>query len=457
MVVFISTEVGHAIQAAPHLLIGLYAFSMHNNMGIIHAGHVIFLQARKIFVILIHNDTKLYQQQGVAIMDASLYAKILSDKSITDLKKIKYKFPDADINELIDLLKVSVFINMSLLDFAGNNLVFMENVTQVRMKTVKLLLTPQSSIEAYGSSAMGDEIASTLTIENIDFSRDSVRKILLGYAPADDSEQRIYGMKKGLEFISDLANAITEESIHKLYDMTIGQNLTEEDKLKPGAFYRHDSVYVVGRDLNHTGLPHEKLSEYMGKLVAFINTESAMNDLLKAAAIHFYIGYLHPYFDGNGRMARLLHLWYLQRQGYASALFIPFSSYIERSRSAYYTACLLAENNLKLSGLMDVTPFLVYFVDHVYNKLTSSMPQTSTLDAFRKALDDGKITVKEKDLWNFVLSAYGRSEFSTKRLERDFGNAAYATIRGFVLKFEALGLLSAQKYGNKVMYSIPAK
>ncbi|MDD2212644.1 MAG: hypothetical protein PHC81_02230 [Clostridia bacterium] len=79
------------------------------------------------------------------------------------------------------------------------------------------------------------------------------------------------------------------------------------------------------------------------------------------------------------------------------------------------------------------------------------------MDVFRKALDDGKITEKEKGLWNFVLSAYGSGEFSTKQLERDFGNAAYATIRGFVLKFEELGLLAAQKYGHKVKYSVPVR
>ena len=55
---------------------------------------------------------------------------------------------------------------------------------------------------------------------------------------------------------------------------------------------------------------------------------------------------------------------------------------------------------------------------------------------------------------SFALSAYGTGEISTKQLERDFGNAAYATIRGFVLKFEQLGLLSAQNYGNRVKYSV---
>ncbi len=390
-------------------------------------------------------------------MDAALYAKIMSDKSIIDLNKLGYKYADADMKELIELLKASVYKTIPVPDFSGNNLVYMENVAQVQMNAVKMLLTPQRTNEAFGLKAMEDEIASTLTIENIDFSRDSVRKILRGYAPADDSENRIYGIKKGLEFISGPANAITEKNIYFLYDTAIGQYLTADDKLQPGALYRHDSVYIVGQELEHTGLPYDKLPEYMGKFVDFINTENTMNDLLKAATIHFYIAYLHPYFDGNGRMARLMHMWYLRRQGYSSALFIPFSSYIERSRKGYYKAYSLAEDNVKISFVTDVTPFLVYFIENVYNKLASSLPQANTLDSFQKALNDGKITEKEKDLWNFALSAYGSSEFSTKLLERDFGNAAYATIYGFVLKFEELGLLAAQRYGNKVKYSVKAE
>ena len=95
-----------------------------------------------------------------------------------------------------------------------------------------------------------------------------------------------------------------------------------------------------------------------------------------------------------------------------------------------------------------------YFIENVYDKLGSAGPQPDTFNAFNEALASGRITEKEKDLWNFVLSVYGDGEFSTKQLERDFGNAAYATIRGFVLKFEELDLLSAQKYGNRVKYSI---
>lgn len=387
-------------------------------------------------------------------MDASLFTKMLSDKSVTDLKKLGYKYPQADMKEFVELLGTGFYKTLPLKDFNNGNLVYLESVTQVRLSAAKVLLTTQASTQFYGVKAMEEEIISTFTIEQIDTSRDSVRKILSGYAPSNESENRIYGMKKGLEFISDPQNKISEETIYQLYELTIGAFLPEEDRLLPGNKYRHDSVYIVGDKVEHTGLPWQKLPDYMGSLVSFIDDESSMNDLLKAALIHFYIAYLHPWFDGNGRMARLIHLWYLVQQGYSSALFVPLSEYVEKTRKGYYDAYTLAEQNAQISGVMDATPFLVYFIENVYHKLGSALPAPSTTDTFKKALEQGSVTEKEQALWHFVLSAYGDGEFSTKQLEKDFGNAAYATIRSFVLKFEKLGLLRSSKYGNRIKYQV---
>ena len=135
-------------------------------------------------------------------------------------------------------------------------------------------------------------------------------------------------------------------------------------------------------------------------------------------------------------------------------MFIPLSEYVEKSRKGYYNAYTLAEQNAKLSGVMDVTPFLVYFIENVYHKLGKMASAEKNMEIFRNALETGAITEKEKDLWLYVLSAYGNSEFSTKQLEKDYGNAAYATIRSFVLKFEKLGLLTGQRYVNKVKYRV---
>ena len=387
-------------------------------------------------------------------MDAALFAKMLSDPMLVHLKKLKYKYPQADLSEFIALLQDGFYRSLPLHDFHGNPVVYLENAAQLRLSAAKILLTPQNSAQLYGTQAMEREILSTFTIEQIDTSRSSVRRILSGYAPTNEREQRIYGMKRGLEFIADPSNKINEETIYQLYQMVIGAFLPKEDQLLPGQRYRHDHVYIVGDKLEHTGLPWNKLAGYMEQLVAFIQQDSSINDLWKAALIHFYLAYLHPYFDGNGRMARLLHLWYLVQQGYSSALFVPLSEYIEHSRKKYYDAFSLVEQNARISGVLDVTPFLLYFTEEVYHKLRSEQPDRITTDTFRQALQNGKITEKEHALWQFVLTAYADQPFSTKQLEKDFGNAAYATIRGFVLKFTELGLLRATKFSTRTKYQV---
>lgn len=384
-------------------------------------------------------------------MDIKVFTKMLKDKHFTDYRQMKYKYGE-DFNAFLQTLDELYYKALPLSDFDGNSIVFIENHAAINQNAVKLLL--QSQDQHYGIKAAEDEIVATSAIESIDFSRDSVRRILKGMAPNDEQENRILGVKHGLEFIADTSNIITEENLYKLYMMTVGEFLSGDDKLLDGNLYRHDTVYVVSDRVEHSGLDHKKVPEFMKSLIAFINAEDDINDLIKAAIIHFYISYVHPYFDGNGRMARLVHLWFLIQKGYQSALFIPFSSQIEKSRKAYYDAFTAVEENKNYSGKIDVTPFILYFINNVYNKINEASATVETLTAYEYAVKSGKVTEKETKLWKFVLSCYGTEEFSTKRLEKDFGDAAYATIRGFVLKFEELGLLSSVKYGPRVKYKV---
>lgn len=383
-------------------------------------------------------------------MEIRLFLQMLKDKHFTDYKKMKYKYGEA-FEEFLTTLEELYYVCLPLKDFDGNDLVFIKELPSVEQKTVKLLLRSRET--DYGIKAAEDEIISTSAIESIDFTRDSVRRILKGMAPKDETESRILGIKAGLDFISRRENSITEENLHKLYMMTVGDFLPEEDRLKEGHFYRHDSVFIVSDRLEHSGLDHKKLPQYMKELIAFINEQDEINDLIKAAIIHFYLAYLHPYFDGNGRIARLLHLWFLIRKGYGSALFIPFSSLIERSRKEYYDAFTEIKENVFYSKRVDVTPFLLYFTKSVYGGIGDRVDSV-TLPYYEEIKKEGLITEKEDRLFKFVLSNYGADEFSTKQLEKDCGFAAYATIRGFVLKFEKLNLLSVSKYGNRVKYRI---
>ena len=388
-------------------------------------------------------------------MDGAKFAKMLSDKHLFELDRMEYKYSVSSVKEFIGLLRQNLAQPLPLADFSSDELFYLPNLAQISTPGMKQLLSVPASNQSFGLQAMTEEIHATFQIESIRSSRNSIRHILNGYAPRNEEESRIYGMKRGLDFIADRQNAITEENLHQLYQISSGDYLPDEDRLLPDHFYRHDHVYVVGGEESREGLPAQQLPDAMKRLVDFTNAKDGINELHKAAILHFAFAYYHPYFDGNGRTARLLHLWYLVQQGYPAALFTPFSRYIAESKAAYYKAYDRVEKNALISGYTDVTPFLSYFCNEVYNRLqVDVIPPQADLQVYQTALANGKITEKERLLWEYVLSAYGTEEFTTKQLEKDFRNAAYATIRTFVMKFHEMGLLAARKAGNRVYYKV---
>lgn len=388
-------------------------------------------------------------------MDGAKFAKMLSDKHLFELDRMEYKYSVSSVNEFTELLRQNFAQSLPLVDFSSDELFYLPNLARISTNGMKQLLSAPASNQSFGLQAMTEEIHATFQIESIHSSRNSIRHILNGYAPRNEEESRIYGMKRGLDFIADRQNTITEENLHQLYQISTGDYLPDEDRLLPDHFYRHDVVYVVDGEESREGLPAQQLPDAMKRLVDFANAKDGINEPHKAAILHFAFAYYHPYFDGNGRTARLLHLWYLVQQGYPAALFTPFSRYIAESKAAYYKAYDRVEKNALISGYTDVTPFLSYFCNEVYNRLqVDAAPPQADLQVYQTALAEGKITEKERLLWEYVLSAYGTEEFTTKQLEKDFRNAAYATIRTFVMKFHEMELLVARKTGNRVFYKV---
>ena len=386
-------------------------------------------------------------------MELKTFTEMFSDKNALDFNKLKYKFGEENLKGYLDTLNESFYHKLTLLDFKGKPAVLLPAKINMTAQLIKALAVSYSN-EKYGIQAMEDEIISTLSIEQIDSSRESVRRILNGGAPETSNENKAYGIKRGLDFIAEPANKITEQNLYQLYMIAVGGFLDETDRLMPEHKYRHDAVYVVGQNIEHQGISYQLLSEYIVNMIEYIQMDDGLDQVIKSIIIHYYLAYLHPYFDGNGRMARLLQLWYLVQIGYTSSLFIPFSAFINETKGLYYKAFALVSNNSKVSERLDVTPFVSYFIENVLTKLQKKVEPTNALKVFNNLLQKGEITAKEKDLFHYVLSAYGTNEFSTKQLESDYNNAAYATIRNFVLKLESKGLLFSQKYGNRIRYRV---
>ena len=63
--------------------------------------------------------------------------------------------------------------------------------------------------------------------------------------------------------------------------------------------------------------------------------------------LHFWIGYLHPFVDGNGRIARAFFYWYLLREKYWAFGYIPLSKVIKNSPGQYGNAYVFSEQDDK--------------------------------------------------------------------------------------------------------------
>jgi Fic family protein len=354
---------------------------------------------------------------------------MFSDPGAANFKRLRRLYSMEAAAEFITLLKGGFYRCLPILDVGGNPICCIENRIRVKASAYRVLFAPpcgESALQRF----MDREIASSLFLEGTPYDQES-------------EAGRTLRIKSGLDFISDSSRSITVENIFKLH------SLTSKDRggLHAGNYYRHGET-------EGDGALHSQLPRHMRRLVAFINAEDDINDLLKAAAIHFCIVHLRPYFKGNGIMARLIHLWYLARRGYPSVIGAPVSSLIAKNERGYRHALRLINRNASQSGVTDITPFLTFFADKIYNRLDSMSQEDGVPSAYDEALAAGSITEKERDLWGFTRTVYAMEDFSTKKLEKDFGHAAYATIRGFVMKFEKLGLLSSRKFGNRVRYRI---
>ena len=145
-------------------------------------------------------------------MDAQKYIEMLGDKHFFDLKKMEYKYSKEDVSEMLTLLYANDGKQLSLTDISNQQLLYINSMVTDPSAAMKSLMRYYGK-DDYSLTAIEDEIVSTLSIEQIDTSRESVRNVLSGFAPQNEAENRIAGMKKGFEFIADKNNRITAETV----------------------------------------------------------------------------------------------------------------------------------------------------------------------------------------------------------------------------------------------------
>lgn len=125
---------------------------------------------------------------------------------------------------------------------------------------------------------------------------------------------------------------------------------------------------AIGKERVHFQAPTAgRLAEEMDEFLTWFNGSKEIDPVLKAALAHFWFVTLHPFEDGNGRIARAIADMSLARADGSKDRFYSMSSQIEADRKDYYRQLELAQR-----GELDVTAWLAWFVGCLGRAIDSS-------------------------------------------------------------------------------------
>lgn len=161
-------------------------------------------------------------------------------------------------------------------------------------------------------SQIFDEIQSTNEIEGVKSTR---REINEAYA-FPEKNKRFSGIVKMYEsiFKNDFDKIESLSDYRAIYDKIFLDEIPESDK-PDGKIFRKDLVFVSGGNkyVHQGDINEDAINDDLTKLIIFMNSNQCPS-LVKAIITHYFFEYVHPFYDGNGRMGRFLLSSYIARK-----------------------------------------------------------------------------------------------------------------------------------------------
>ncbi len=143
---------------------------------------------------------------------------------------------------------------------------------------------------------------------------------------------------------------ITPEAILELHRIMTDGTLQKPEKV--GCLRaQEDDVRVenvITGEIIHLPPPADTLPQRLEELCAYANEPgNCLHPILKAIIVHFWLAWLHPFVDGNGRTARALFYWVALQHGYGLFEYVSISNEIQSKKhgKSYYTAFLDTEED----------------------------------------------------------------------------------------------------------------
>ncbi|HEX4069360.1 MAG TPA: Fic family protein [Candidatus Babeliales bacterium] len=206
-------------------------------------------------------------------------------------------------------------------------------------------------------------------IEGNRLSSDQIEEVIKhkGHFPGRErDEKEVKGYYSALQYVEQLAakgTPLTEKIIQKLHEMVM---LGQTKGMNQDLYRDGQNVIRDGRTGVIIYLPPEAkdVPELMKELVAWINQNKEVPSPIIAGIAHYQFATIHPYYDGNGRTARLLTNLILYLSGYDLKGLYSLEEYYARNLSAYYEAISVGPSHNYYEGRpqSDITKWVDYFI-----------------------------------------------------------------------------------------------
>lgn len=302
------------------------------------------------------------------------------------------------------------------------------------------------------SSLMEEAIASSQLEGAVTTTKVAKQMLREKRKPRSSSEQMILNDYIAMQRIKEIRDqTLTIDTILELHRLVVHDTL--EDPSFEGRF-REDDETVVADPLEadkifHHPPSYKKIPEHMEALCKFANGEKDsdfQHPLVKAIIIHYLIGYVHPFVDGNGRLARALMYWYALKRNYWLFQYMAVSKVIKQSKGKYGLAYLYSETDDN-----DVTYFINYNLSAMEKALENTRQyiarkQKEQKDAMELVKSHPELNFRQAEILKDMIKHKGEPTTIAEIISKF--NVVHQTARTDLQLLSKLGFLKMSKIGR---------
>lgn len=318
-------------------------------------------------------------------------------------------------------------------------------------------ITNPETRDRYIFSSLIEESITSSQLEGASTTRQvAAEMIRSGRRPRDKSEQMIFNNFLANQHIRAFTDRpLAPEDVLELHRILTEDTLDDADAAGRLQTPHEERVVVVDERTNrilHRPPPARQLPRRLSQMCQFANGAQQrpfLHPIIRAIVLHFWMGYDHPFVDGNGRTARALFYWSMLSAGYWLIEYVSISTILRPAFARYARSYLYTESdeNDATYFIIDQLEVLLEALAKLEDYIERKVDQVRTIE--RRLRGRSNYNHRQLALLSHALRHPG-ARYTIKSHQASH-NVAYATARQDLLTLAGDGLLESRRAGKKTL------